>query len=78
MSKTSPRTPRTQTELRAIIEEHLTLARDDYTQAAGDRIKYAHLARRLGMTYDAIGQHLGLTGVGVRAMLRRNPEPRND
>ena len=74
MNKSSPRAPRTQTELREITEEHLTLARENYQRATTNRIRYARLARQYGLTNKRIGECLGITEAAVRGLLQRNTE----
>lgn len=54
-----------------LAREYLRAAREDHKRASRNRIYYARLARREGLTNQQIGMQLGITEASVRGLLRR-------
>lgn len=54
-----------------IAEDYLSLSREHLERAKSLRLHYAMLAFDEGMTYERIGELLGITGAAVRLMIAR-------
>lgn len=56
---------------KSIALDYLALTREHYEKARTLRIAYVRMARAYGLTYEQIGDALGVTGAAVRMMLNR-------
>lgn len=63
--------PNKSTTRQQIAEEYLKLSREHVERSKKLRLHFAKLAADEGMSYEAIGRHLGITGAAVRLMIAR-------
>jgi DNA-binding transcriptional regulator LsrR (DeoR family) len=62
---------RAEKDPKALDRTFLGLANDAYQESRKNRVKYAQLARELGLTNQAIADAYGVTEAAVRQMLQR-------
>lgn len=55
-----------------LAENYLRMARQEHDQAKRSRLVSVEYAREAGLTFQEIGNLLGMTEAGVRMMLYRN------
>lgn len=62
---------RAEKDLEAFDRAFLGLANDAFQESRRNRVKYAQLARQLGLTNQEIGDEYGISEAAVRQMLKR-------
>lgn len=60
-----------ETRTQQIGLDFLTIAREHRDRLDRDILLYVQAARREGVTWEAMGKALGMTGAGVSMMVRR-------
>lgn len=58
-----------------IARQYLKLTRKHYASAKHHRVYWIHLAKQYGLTWQEIGDHLGMTEGAVRRIAKLNPQP---